>query len=171
MEGFKTNKTTILLFIIIVILMGSIFYVSCLLSNEKAVDSDNSPVAPKTTKASSSTYSKLVALNTIQDTPTPTPSSSPVQDPGAEPNPSPSIIEPTSADVSATPTEISVTPTPTEILLALNSPMVTESYASSSPTLESTSSATTSLPESGFINNALIMFISAGLLIFFSFLF
>ena len=168
MDGFKKNKTPIILFVIIVVLMGSIFYVSFLLSNGQATET-TSPVAPKTTKATSNTYSKLVALNTIQDTPTPTLILSPTEEANAQPVPVVTNAEPTAAESSTG--EISSTPTPTEILLALNSPVVTESYASSSPTLESTSSAVTSLPESGFINNALIMFISAGLLIFFSFLF
>ena len=171
MNGFKTNKTTIILFTVIIILMGSIFYVSFLLSNEKTAGTDSSPVAPKTTKATSNTYSKLVALNTIQNTPTPTLTPNPTQGAGVPSTSPAAAIEPTSVESPTTTGVISSTPTPTEILLALNSPMVTESYASSSPTLESTSSAVTSLPESGFINNALIMFISAGLLIFFSFLF
>lgn len=149
--------------------MGSIFYVSFLLSNEKTAGTDTSPVAPKTTKVSASTYSKLVALNTIKDAPTQIPS--PTQEAGGQSLSPTTVIEPTSVELPTTTGIISSTPTPTEILLALNSPIVTEAYASSSPTLESTSSAVTSLPESGFINNALVMFISAGLLIFFSFLF
>jgi hypothetical protein len=67
-------------------------------------------------------------------------------------------------------------PTPTEIILAYRSTNITGSQLSGtqtvlSPTKSITSAKTSSLPESGFINNSLIIFSVSVMTIFFAFIF
>ncbi len=144
-------------------------------------------IAPRKIKASNVTYSKLIALNnnpsgvplpdeTVSPTAVVSISVSPTESAIPTMATPPVITEPMA--ITATPVLLAssasgsattITPTPTEIILAYNnasaSPKVTSVVSSASPT------SVSNLPATGFINNAIIMFTMASLLIFFAFLF
>lgn len=128
-----------------IFLIGTIFYISTLLTSGN--DNKTSAVAPRITKASNVTYSKLIALNQVTPEATPTPT----------------LTE----SLTETPT-----PSPTETVLAYANPSVTGS-ASSEANITTTLTPTKvkDLPDAGFIYNGLIIFAAAMVLVFFSFLF
>lgn len=139
----KRQLITILLLAVIIILIGAIFYIASILS-------DNSPNSPARvlikTKAQSKTYSRTIALNTVVS-PTPFYTATPI------------------------PTEI-ITPSPTEVILAYNNPppigtVSSEIKITSSPV----PTKTTSLPATGYLTNVFIIFTIASILIFFAFIF
>lgn len=140
--------------------MGAIFYVSLILNNEAK---QTQTITPIRTKAAGITYKKSLSVGSGENSPTPT-----------------MVIEPTPTTVQQsesqiTPTAIlspSIVPSPTEIILAQGNLSAEENSPSPSTTAAPTDIAKiTSLPESGFINNALIIFTVSSLLIFFAFLF
>lgn len=134
-------------------LLGSIFYITKVITSEE--EAKTSSLAPKKTKAANVTYSKLIALNTVSIMPTEELVTS-----TAEPSPTINQISPTNI----------ISPSPTEIILALDNSGSTSSQAAQVNTSVSPTRVT-SLPETGFINNSLILFAAALVLIFFSFIF
>lgn len=146
------RKTTVILLIVIIFLIGAIFYISWQLNSDI---NGTSPIVPRKTKAASKTYSKLIALN-VTGTASPTN----IVEPTLEPT-----IEPT---IEVLPTNII---SPTEIILAYANPTEAITSASYSSQLQSTPTGVNALPETGFINNTLIVFAVSGLLIFISFIF
>ncbi len=127
--------------------MASAFYISYTLSSES---SESAPTAPQKIKAADITYTKLIAL--------------------ALPSPTEEVMPSPTEEIS--PTE-ELLPSPTEIILAQGPTGTASAYGNEEIT--STPSPTTkklsSLPESGFINNTLVIFAVSSLMIFFSFLF
>ena len=146
MKQIKSKLSTIVLGLVIGVLIISVFFISFMIQG----DTDSSPAAPKTTKAAAITYSKILAINKPQPTEMPTilPTT---------------IISPT---VVVVPSE---DPTPTEIILAYNNISPTEKVVKTSSTVAPTKTAI--LPESGYIQNSVFIFLAASLVIFFSFLF
>ncbi len=87
-----------------------------------------------------------------------------------------SRVIPLAVTISVSPTiGISTSPTPTEIILAYQNPTVTGSVSTPSATVTASTSPTptktTTLPKSGFINNAIVLFGVSALVIFISFIF
>jgi len=144
MEKKNSKKTTVILLLVITILIFSIFYISFML-NQGGSEITTSPTAPKKIKAANVTYQKLLAVNRTvsEEIPTEIPVTS-------EPSPT-------------------ITPSPTEIILAYQNPTITTTTDNSQETISPT--RVEALPESGFINNALIIFAASSLLIFISFIF
>lgn len=161
-------------------LVIAIIYISQVVTGESKTGEVKTNIAPKKTKAANVAYDKTVTLDNI----TPTPTEVMTVDPLVTPTVIPTVI---STDSVISPTvilpSVTVAPTinsllaynnasvsPTEIILAYNNttPTVTETVTSS---LSATVVKSASLPESGFINNTIIMFVAAGLIIFFSFMF
>jgi len=154
MKNNKPKLITIVLILMIFFLLGSIFYITKIITNE-GEDETTSNLVPKKTKASSLTYNKLIALNTISVMPT-----IGLITPTTEPSPTINQISPTNiASLS-----------PTEIILALDNSKRTASQAAQISTSVSPTKIT-SLPETGFINNSLILFAAASVLILFAFIF
>lgn len=131
-------------------LMGAIFYLGYFLlqTPDTSSKSLSSPVAPRKTKAQAVTSQKFIALNAS--------------------NEQQASLSLTLAPTSLTPT-ISISPTPTEIILAVASASLSPMIGTTSGTL--TPTKTKILPSAGYINNALIIFGLAGLLIFYSLIF
>lgn len=153
MKNNKPKLITIVLILMIFFLFGSIFYITKVITSEQGTETAS--LAPKKTKAANLTYSKLIALNTVSVTPTMelvTPTT-----------------EPSSTIGQISPTKI-ISPSPTEIILALDNSKNSSSQAAQISTSISPTKAT-SLPETGFINNSLILFAAASILILFSFIF
>ncbi|MDO8609008.1 MAG: hypothetical protein Q7R95_00510 [bacterium] len=166
----KNNKSKIITIILIgmtIILMIAIFYIGLQLTNSNV---QQAPIALKKTKAASTTYNKLVAIN-----------QNPLRSPTIVPSEIPLI-------------SITITPIPTEIILAqaaLYTPYVSPSITqqavispslSFSPTIQISNTAgvisvssiitkTSTLPQTGMITNSLIMFAVASVFVFLSFLF
>lgn len=150
----RSQLVTAALIVLVIVLMGSTFYISSTLLGSDQNGKNSSGLAPKKTKASNVTYSKLIALNNVTPTSVPTMEVTPTQ------------------GVSPTIT-VSETPSPTEIILA-RSPSITEGLSASgaaTPTVSVSPTRIVSLPKTGIINNALIIFSLSLLVIFFSFLF
>lgn len=139
--------------VMIFFLLGSIFYITRVITSEEEVETAS--LAPKKTKAAAVTYSKLIALNTVSITPTVEPIT-----PTIEPSPTTGQISPTEV----------VSPSPTEIILALDSGKGSASQTAQVNTSISPTKVI-NLPETGFINNSLILFTAASVLIIFSFIF
>jgi len=144
----KQQIMTGFLIFMIVVLMGSIFYISRVLLSENPLSTGKSAVAPIKTKAAGKTYSKLLAIN--------------------------QTVEPTQPDVmQSLPTEPVTTVSPTETILAYQSLSPTVALDTSgvevSGTLSPTSTQT--LPETGYINNTIILFAVSSLFLFVAFLF
>ncbi len=167
----KINLTTIFLLFITVFLIGVIIYISQVLTvkEEEVGTGTGSTIAPKKIKASNITYTKLIALNRISPTPI-------ISEAENSISPTRSLIASNQLitggqenNLSSTITQASSeTPTPTEIILAYNS--TSNDNASEEATTRPTEKIT-SIPASGVINNSLIIFSAALLLVFFSFLF
>lgn len=155
MLKIKPKTTTIFLLLVTFLLIGSIAYISSILTTGSG---ETSKIAPKKTKAASITYSKYLALNTA---------------PGGL-NPTATLI-PTSGPTSAiSPTimiSITNTPTPTEVVLAYNNPSITITKAASTSATTPTITSIKNLPSAGFVYNGLVIFAAATLLVFFSFLY
>jgi hypothetical protein len=157
MNKGKSKLTTFVLLTVIIILIFSIFYISVVISQD-SIDQSVVPTVPRKTKAADVTYRKTIALNATAEEYEE--SSEELAEEEEMVSPSPEVgISPSVSPITA--------PSPTEIILAYQStsPIASESFVPTG------SSGTTSLPESGFINNAIIMFAASGLLIFFAFLF
>lgn len=167
MKFKKSHVITAVLLIMTVLLIGAIILIGIELSNDKV---ENVSIAPKKTKAQSTNYNKLIAVNqktgaqdispTIQVTPTLT------------------IIPASSTDPNLSPTEtiLAVTkttgsPTPKLSITGSTTPVMSLTPANNS-SLSGTISPTkpNSLPKTGIITNSIIMFGAAGLLVFFSFI-
>lgn len=152
--------TGFLIFMILV-LMGSIFYISRVLLADNPSSTGRSAVAPLKTKAAGKTYSKLLAIN--------------------------QTVEPTQSDImqslptDGAPTQTAVvtgqqtatTISPTETVLAYQSLSPTSVSGTSSPIISSTISPTVAqtLPETGYFNNTIILFAVSSLFLFVAFLF
>lgn len=168
------NKSQIITAGLLVITLGlviAIIYISQVITSESKTGEVKN-VAPQKTKAANIAYDKTVVL---ANTPTP------------EATVMPTAVTPTGLAVSPTGMLPSVTiaPTinsllaynnasisPTEIILAYNNTTVTPTSSDySASSLSATTVKSSTLPESGFINNAIIMFVAAGLIIFFAFMF
>jgi hypothetical protein len=112
------------------------------------------PVVKTKVKASDEGFQKVVVLNNPTATPTPT-------------------VVPTGVVAAAG----ILTPTPTEIILAFNTPAVsnylspTSSFAAPVSTTSATITRMQTLPKTGFVNNSLILFAVASTLVFVAFLF
>jgi hypothetical protein len=165
----KIDLKVILLLLITIFLIGVIFYTATLLNKEQSLSSSSSTsstLPPVKIKAQSKTYTKTIALNT---NPISTPTSSPL--PTATPILTPTPFFTVSPTVSEKITSETVfTPTPTEILLARNITPTIESEEETN--LASTPTARlTNIPESGYINNLLLIFSVATFIILFSLVF
>lgn len=163
MNKVKSKLITTILGLVIGVLVISIFFISSMITD----DTENSPTTPKKTKAAAMTYSRNIALNKTPNNQNPTPNNEPTLTPTAKPT---ILLSPTgNTDNSSN----ILTPTPTEIILAYSNPSISPEQEGNNASGSSTISPTraTSLPETGYINNALIIFAVAGLLVFFSFLF
>lgn len=164
MSKIKINTQTVIIISVIVVLLFSIVYISTVLNTK-----EQSAITPIKTKAANTTYKKLIALNVETVTPEVSPTETEIPS-----DPSPTIeITP---EVEATPTDsVDGTPTPTEVILAYNNPTVTVSSTGSSYLSTDSKTPTpkkvSSLPETGFITNGLIIFAASSLMIFFAFLF
>ncbi len=162
MNKKKSTKTTVFLVLVILTLMASSFYISFILSNE---NSESVPTAPKKIKAADITYTKLIALGEVSVSPGESETVSPTS--GEEVS-----LSPTAEAVSPT---VELLPSPTEIILAQGptTPVGTSSAYNNgiTATPSPTTTKLSSLPESGFINNTLVIFAVSSLMIFFSFLF
>ncbi len=154
-------------------LVIAIVYISQAITSESKTDDVKTNLAAQKTKAANITYDKTIPLENISPTET-------------------AVIAPTS-ELTGTPTNIpteilpstTVVPTvnnllaynnatisPTEIILAYNNTTLSPTVADySTGSLSATVVKAKTLPTSGFINNAIIMFVAAGLIIFFSFMF
>ncbi|MFN4212600.1 MAG: hypothetical protein ACK4FL_01385 [Microgenomates group bacterium] len=147
----KSKIVTILLLAMTIILMVGIFYIAALLTNNFSENS--SPVITVKTKAQSKTYSRTIAFNISPSSSSPSPTLTPTP-----------ILSPTAY----------LTPTPTEIILAYNNPSPTGNATVSATVTETPSISPTkpiSLPDTGYISNALILFATAAFFIFFAFIF
>lgn len=153
----KSKITTIILMFVTISLIGTIFYISTLLTSGD--ENKISAVAPRKTKAANVTYSKLIALNQVTPEITPTVT------------PTVSIEGQTASETTESLTE-TPSPTPTETVLAYVNPSVT-GQASSEADITTTLIPTKvkDLPDAGFVYNGLIIFAAAMILVFFSFLF
>jgi len=132
-------------------LMVSIFYIGYVLTNSSE---KNTSIAPQKTKAQSANYSKFVAINTTNGSVTPT-------------------VEPPSPTNKNNPT-ISLSLTPTEIILAYQTITITTALTPSvtnTASLSATPANARTLPKTGFITNAIVLFGVSALVIFISFIF
>ncbi|MBI3366040.1 hypothetical protein HY041_00225 [Candidatus Roizmanbacteria bacterium] len=149
----KSKIITTALLAMTVLLMLSIFYIGYMLTSSP----EKSPsIAPKKAKAQSTGYSKIISLDT--------------QGGLAENQLNPTI------NLNGSPTPlISITPSPTEIILANKNPTVTMTISTPSAAVTASASATPtktrSLPKTGFITNAIVLFGVSALVIFVSFIF
>jgi LPXTG-motif cell wall-anchored protein len=152
----KSKIITTVLLVMTVGLMLSIVYIGYMLT---ATPEKSPQIAPRKTKAQSAGYSKIISLDT--------------QSGLDETQPTPTSMLTVSPTVSLTPA-VSVSPSPTEIILAYQNPTVT-SGSTPSATVTASASATptrtATLPKTGFINNAIILFGVSALVIFVSFIF
>ncbi len=153
----KSKIVTIVLLVMTVGLMLSIVYIGYMLT----ASPEKSPqIAPRKTKAQSANYSKIISLDT--------------QGGLDETQPTPTSLPTVSPTVSVTPA-VSVSPSPTEIILAYQNPTITNRVSSPSAAVTASASATptktATLPKTGFINNAIILFGVSALVIFVSFIF
>ena len=184
----KSKIITVVLLVMTVGLVAAIIYISQIITNEPKVGQANTNLAPQKTKAADVSYQKTVALNNItptiisQTTLAPISSEQKAKETMAILSPTviPTInnllaVNSLTASVSPTlePTIGGLKLTPTEMILAYNNLTVTPV---SGNVYTSSISATTvakakTLPDSGFITNSIIMFVAAGLIIFFSFMF
>jgi cytoskeletal protein RodZ len=148
----KEKIVTLGLILMMIFLIGAIFYFSYLLMEAPTEEKTTSAVAPKKTKAQAATSEKFIALNQNSSS-----------------NPSPTSYLPTSTPTQ-TPTDNLVTketPTPTEIILAkaeTPTPLPSNNYYPS-PT------EVTTLPKSGIVHSILILFGVAAFFIFYSLVF
>ena len=174
----KSKIITIVLLVMTVGLVAAIIYISQIITSQPQQGEVNTNLAPQKTKAADVSYQKTVALDEVTPTLVPTataPGENEVLTPTVVAN---SLLALNSNDstlsASITPTvaaetTTTLTPSPTEVVLAYNvTPLVTDSSASISAT---TVAKAKTLPDSGFITNSIIMFVAAGLIIFFSFMF
>jgi hypothetical protein len=148
----KEKIVTLGLILMMIFLIGAIFYFSYLLMEAPTDEKTTSAVAPKKTKAQVATSEKFIALNQNSSS-----------------NPSPTSYLPTPTPTQ-TPTDNLVTeetPTPTEIILAkaeTPTPSPSDNYYLS-PT------EVTTLPKSGTVHSILILFGVAAFFIFYSLFF
>ncbi len=144
-------------------LMGAIFYIGSVLTNSP--QSTTAPIAPRTTKAQSIDYTKVIALNTAQSGRTgaiDTFSSNKANSPTV----TPTSVETNVPTQTSTQTDSS-TPTPTETILAYQT--VTGTVI---PVASSTPRPTVAtLPRAGAVTSSIILFGVAGVTIFLSLLF
>jgi len=176
----KSKIITAVLLVMTIGLVAAIIYISQIITSEPKVGQANTNLAPQKTKAADVSYQKTVALNDITSIPV---------SPSLESVRSTTVLSPTviptvsnllavnsmtaSASPTLEPTIGGLILTPTETVLAYNNLTVTPV---SGNVYTSSISATTvakakTLPDSGFITNSIIMFVAAGLIIFFSFMF
>ena len=145
----RSRLVTFILLVITAVLVVISLYVAFLLADNSSTTS--APIVSVKTKAQSKTYTRKIDFNLLTPTLTPTPTLSPT--------------------LAVTPNEFS-SPTPTEVILAYNNPSPTDATSDSLEITDSpTPTKTTTLPETGYINNALIIFASATLLIFLALIF
>lgn len=167
MDGWENNMgnkiKTIALLLVVGFLLASTLYISYLLRSE----SKSAPTTVKKTKAATLTYSKSVSINSFSPTATKIPSPTISLTPTVVPTNAFSIAGSMATAISPTavvPTLANVSPT--EVLLA---------QTTSTPTPSAVSTATTTraqtLPETGWIKPAHIMFVFAFSLIIFSLIF
>jgi len=164
----KSQLITIGLLTLTLVLVVAIIYLSRVITSESDTGETQNLTTQKI-KAANVTYNKTIALASPSPSPTLTPLVSvlPTVTVTAGVSPTLSIlVSPTVNNLLAYNNEASISPT--EIILAYNNEPTQELESSS---LSGTVVKTNTLPASGFINNAIIMFTVAGLLIFFSFMF
>lgn len=158
----KSKLITGLLLVLIIVLVGSVFYITTTLTGGSKSALTSTPT--RKTIASPKTYNKLIAINQGAPSPAPTGAVSPV----------PTEIILAYQNPTATIPPLTSTPTtiPTGILLV--SPSVTQfpvsptSYFDSSQTA---TSAASTLPETGFFNASLLFLTLASGFITLAFLF
>ena len=159
----KKPKIITLFFIFITIfLVGAIFYISTLLNNNGNMTSS---VVPKKAKAANITYSKLIALNQ-SESPTTVPDSSPENGATSSPSEQRQLMAPTTPVTPG-----AQTPVPSETILAYANPSVTATQPVENNTTTISPTKVTTMPETGYVYNGLIIFAASMVLVFFAFLF
>lgn len=150
----KSKLITLILLIMTIFLMGAILYIGYILTanTNKALS-----VAPQTTKAQTGSYNKFIALDRT----------------GGGANSTPVVSPTPTVMLTLTPTP---TPTPTEIVLAYQNltPTLfatTSGIVTPNVTLTITPTKVVTLPRTGFITNAIVLFGVSALVIFISFIF
>lgn len=167
----KNKATGIILIGLTILLMGVTIYIGILLSKPEG----STVTTIKKTKAASFTYTRTLAYNyttpTQEENPSPTTvmlaqNVSTTPNVTVPPDGQPTEVQPSG---SVSPTEGTLSPSPTEVILAYNNTSPTKS-ASVSGTLAAPTKTST-LPESGWVQYPMIIFITATCLVFVSFLF
>jgi len=188
MKKTKSKLLTGVLILIIVCLLGSIVYIVSVINlNDKPTAATS--LSPKKTKAANKTYRKLVTLESNVDNnnvgqPSPTavllaqnlsPTQAQSNQLAEETTVIPSTaLSPTVSTLGVSPSIADLSLTPTETVLAYNSTSSDVSSSESanlSPTVSVVPTYVSTLPETGFINNALIIFSVSALAIFLAFIF
>lgn len=160
----KIDLKTIFLLLLIIFSMIGIFYLTILLTSENSKEAENNTsVGQVKIKAESKTYTRTLALNTLQPSLTPTSEISPTSEPTVESNISPTSSEGESKMENQLNNEELITPTPTEIILAYNT---STDEGEISLTVKPTN--ITSIPETGNIHPSIIIFSAALFFILFS---
>jgi len=159
----KEKIVTVGLILMMIFLIGAIFYFSYLLMEAPTEEKLNSAVAPKKTKAQVATSEKFVALNQNNySSPLPTPTSSTTLTSATPSLPTPIPTQPPFENLVN-----EETPTPTEIILAK---ALTPTPSSSSSYFVSPTEIV-NLPESGVFHSILILIVLAAFFIFYSLVF
>jgi len=164
MGSKKKNIVTGILLVMVVGLMGAIFYISYLLTN--TTPQSPAAIVPKKIKASNVSYTKLLALNQTSGNPNvPSPTDTPSVVPTNIPNPSETVLALNNQGVTRAASQ-----NVTQAASQSGSTQVTNSVSGNSAASASATGIKT-LPTTGLITNSLIITAAAGLLLFFSFLF
>jgi len=148
----KEKIVTLGLILMMIFLIGAIFYFSYLLMEAPTEEKTTSAVAPKKTKAQVATSEKFIALN---------------QNSSSNPSPTSYLPTPTTNQIPTNNLVTEEKPTPTEIILAkaeTPTPLPSNNYYPS-PT------EVTTLPKSGTVHSILILFGVAAFFIFYSLVF
>lgn len=172
MNKNKSHLFTVLLIIGIVGIMGFIFFVSRLLTDQSS-PSSSIGLSTRKTKAAATSYSKFVLLNqsgtqTVASNPTATPTQIPT---------SPPILSPTEPEgksgefVAQNNTTGSSTPSPTQPNTTVSPTPSPSAGAVTTETSSPSPTTVTGLPITGNTFWSLVIFGVSGAVVFFSFLF
>ncbi len=142
--------------------MGAIFYIGSVLT--ASPQSATVPIAPRTTKAQSMDYTKVIALNTAQSDQSGTANTLPDNTRSQNETPTPIDSNTPTPTLSLTPY---MTQTPTEVILAYQTVTATVTPVASSTPLPTVAT----LPQTGAISSSIVLFGVAGITVFLSLLF
>jgi len=159
----KEKIVTFVLILMMIFLVGAIFYFSYLLMEAPTEEKLTSAVAPKRTRAQVATSERFIALNQNNYL-SPSPTSAFFNN-SISPTPSLSILNPTQIPPESLVTK--ETPTPTEIILA----KAKTPTPSSSNDYYLSPTEIISLPESGMFHSVIILIALAAFFIIYSLIF